>query len=85
MVDITGGSFMMPLSETPLPSRLGSAAAFFPSGDTDEQPFHSVTMSPFRIAATETTNAQHEQFDLSHVKVRGKFCFSRDDDDAVRC
>ena len=84
MVDIPAGSFVMGFSHTPLPPSLGSAAAFFPNGDADEQPAHTVSISAFRIAATETTNAQYELFDPSHKLLRGKYFFSHDDDDAVR-
>lgn len=84
MLDIPGGDFIMGFSHCPLPSSLGSAATFFPNGDADEQPAHTVSISAFRIAATETTNAQYELFDLSHKLLRGKYFFSHDDDDAVR-
>jgi formylglycine-generating enzyme required for sulfatase activity len=50
----------MGFSHTPLPPSLGQAAAFFPNGDADEQPFHPVSVSSFRISATETTNAQYK-------------------------
>ena len=43
-----------------------------------------MSVSAFRIAATETTNAEYEQFDASHKLLRGKYYFSRDDNDAVR-
>ncbi len=84
MVDIPAGQFIMGFSRTPLPSSLGSAAKYFPNGDADEQPHHTVSISAFRIAATETTNAQYEQFDPSHKLLRGKYYFSLADDDAVR-
>ena len=83
MVDVPGGSYIMGFSRTPLPPSLGAAATFFPNGDADEQPHHSVSVSSFRIAATETTNAQYEHFDPSHKYLRGKYLFSLDDDDAV--
>jgi hypothetical protein len=84
MADIPAGNFIMGFSRTPLPPSLGSAATFFPNGDADEQPAHTVSISAFRIAATETTNAQYELFDPSHKLLRGKYFFSHDDDDAVR-
>ena len=83
MLDIPGGDFIMGFSRCPLPSSLGSAATFFPNGDADEQPPHSVSISAFRIAATETTNAQYELYDPSHKLLRGKYFFSHDDADAV--
>lgn len=54
-------------------------------GETaDESPVHRTTLSaPFRISATEVTNAQYEAFDPSHKKFRGKAGFSKDDDEAV--
>ena len=83
MVDIPAGDFIMGFSRTPLPPSLGAAARAFPNGDADEQPYHPVSISAFRIAATETTNAQFEQFDPSHKLLRGKYYFSHDDGDAV--
>ncbi len=53
-------------------------------GDFDERPVHRVRISrPFRMAETEVTNAQYEQFDPSHRKLRGKLGFSKADDEAV--
>ena len=50
----------------------------------DEQPAHRVILSqPIRMAATEVTNAQYEQFDLGHKTWRGKAGFSKADDEAV--
>ena len=83
MSEIPAGDFIMGFSRTPLPPSLGSAATFFPNGDADEQPPHSVSISAFRIAATETTNAQYELYDPSHKLLRGKYFFSYDDADAV--
>ena len=53
-------------------------------GDFDEQPVHCVKISqPFYMAATEVTNAQYEQFDPLHKKLRGKHGLSTEDDEAV--
>jgi len=53
-------------------------------GDWDEQPVHKVAISrPFYMAVTEVTNAQYEQFDPEHRKLRGKLGFSKQDDEAV--
>ncbi|MFC1596821.1 SUMF1/EgtB/PvdO family nonheme iron enzyme, partial [Planctomycetota bacterium] len=53
-------------------------------GDFDERPVHNVTITkPFYLAGTEVTNAQYEQFDPEHRKLRGKLGFSEDDDEAV--
>ncbi|MBM4025058.1 MAG: glycoside hydrolase [Planctomycetes bacterium] len=69
MVRIEPGSFAM-----------GQATG----GDFDERPVHRVTISqPFFLSQTEVTNAQYEQFDPSHRRLRGKLGFSQDDDEAV--
>ncbi|MHC4594180.1 MAG: SUMF1/EgtB/PvdO family nonheme iron enzyme [Planctomycetota bacterium] len=53
-------------------------------GDWDERPVHKVNITgPFHMAVTEVTNAQYEQFDPEHRKLRGKLGFSRQDDEAV--
>lgn len=50
----------------------------------DERPAHRVFISkPFRMATTEVTNAQYEQFDPAHRTLRGKGGFSSGDDEAV--
>lgn len=68
MVPIAAGTFEM-----------GSA-----TGEFDERPVHSVTISkPFYMSATEVTNAQFEQFRPEHRALRGKLGFSKSDDEAV--
>ena len=68
-VRIESGSFMMGQND---------------GGDWDEKPVHKVTITqPFWMAVTEITNAQYEQFDRSHRKLRGKLGFSKMDDEAV--
>ncbi len=53
-------------------------------GDFDERPVHRVRITrPFYLGVTEVTNAQYEQFDPAHRKLRGKLGFSRADDEAV--
>ena len=53
-------------------------------GDPDEHPVHRVNISrPFYMGVCEVTNAQYEQFDPSHRKLRGKNGFSKADDEAV--
>ncbi|MCX5638196.1 MAG: SUMF1/EgtB/PvdO family nonheme iron enzyme [Planctomycetota bacterium] len=53
-------------------------------GDWDERPVHKVTVTkPFYMAVTEVTNAQYEQFDPQHRKLRGKLGFSGEDDETV--
>ncbi len=53
-------------------------------GDWDERPVHKVNITtPFCMAVTEVSNAQYEQFDSEHRKLRGKLGFSEGDNDAV--
>jgi formylglycine-generating enzyme required for sulfatase activity len=69
LVRIEPGSFMMGQEK---------------GGDWDEQPMHKVNISkPFYIAETEVTNAQYEQFDPKHRKLRGKSGLSNEDNEAV--
>lgn len=50
----------------------------------DESPTHVVKISkPFKMGATEVTNAQYELFDPGHKNFRGKQGFSKEDDEAV--
>ena len=54
------------------------------TGNFDEKPAHQVEISrPFYMSATPVTNAQYEQFDPSHLLLRGKRRLSGDDDEAV--
>lgn len=55
--------------------------------DYDEAPVHRVTLTePFRMSATEITNAQYEQFRPEHRALRGsEFGLSAGDDEAVVC
>ena len=53
-------------------------------GDWDERPVHKVTISkPFYMAVTEVTNAQYEQFDPGHRRLRGKCGLSQQDNEAA--
>ena len=70
----------MGYSKTPIPATLGQPN--FPQGDADERPFHTTTVSPFLMSATEVTNLQYEAFDPSHRALRGKLGFSPNDNDA---
>lgn len=48
-------------------------------GDFDERPVHIVRITrPFWISATEVTNAQYEQFDPDHRKLRGRHGLSHE-------
>ena len=68
-VAIQPGSFMMGQDE---------------GGDWDERPVHNVVIAtPFHMATTPVTNAQYEQFDPDHRKLRGERDLSREDDEAV--
>jgi hypothetical protein len=54
------------------------------SGDYDERPVHSVTITkPFAMGMFEVTNKQYELFDPAHKKLRGKHGLSKDDNEAV--
>jgi formylglycine-generating enzyme required for sulfatase activity len=65
MVAIPGGTFQMGSNE----------------GSPDEQPVHSVTLSPFAIGKYEITNAQYEKFDPKHKAFRDEY--SAKDNDPV--
>jgi formylglycine-generating enzyme required for sulfatase activity len=68
-VRIDPGSFMMGNPE---------------GGDFDERPVHRVNITkPFYIAVTEVTNAQYEQFDPSHMNMRGRRGVSKESNEAV--
>lgn len=72
----------IPLVEIP-------AGSFYMGGegrgeDFDEKPVHKVILTkPFRMGATEVTNAQYEAFRPEHKTLRGKNGLSRSDDEAV--
>lgn len=52
--------------------------------DYDEAPMHKVIITtPFKMGATEITNAQYEKFDTSHSQYRGRYGLSENDNDAV--
>ena len=82
-VRIESGSFSMGKDETPLPMDI-AAYDWRVQGDFDEHPAHEVTITEaFRMGVCEVTNAQYEQFDPEHAKLRGKLHFSKADDEAV--
>jgi formylglycine-generating enzyme required for sulfatase activity len=75
---IAPGSFDMGESVSPIPHSLTSmltyvgAAHHVRNGDFDEKPVHRVSITkPFLMATHEVTNAQYEQFDPGHRKLRG--------------
>jgi sulfatase modifying factor 1 len=80
---IEAGTFSMGAGKRPLPWRL-AGMQFRREGDFDEKPMHTVRISrPFYMGACEVTNAQYEQFDPAHRRLRGKLDFSKADDEAV--
>ena len=82
-VRINPGSFMMGAEATSLSTEV-AVAEWRAHGDFDERPAHKVTISnSFYMASYEVTNAQYEEFDLEHRKLRGKRGFSKEDDEAV--
>jgi formylglycine-generating enzyme required for sulfatase activity len=82
-VRVEPDEFLMGSDDEPLPEGLGNVA-YLPHGDFDEHPRHRVRITqPFFMAVCEVTNAQYEQFDPQHRKLRGKMGFSKDDDEAV--
>ena len=68
LVEIPAGSFVMGQKD----------------GGWDEKPVGKVTISKgLLMSRTEVTNAQYEQFDPAHKKLRGKLGFSKADNEAV--
>ena len=86
LVRIESGSFMMG-QEREADGKsitLTYGDRHFMGGELDEQPVHKVTVSkPFYMSATEVTNAQYEQFDPEHGRLRGVKGLSNEDDEAV--
>ena len=83
LVRIEPGSFTMGKDETPLPMEV-AGNEWRVNGDFDEHPAHEVAISrPFYMGICEVTNAQYEEFDPEHRKLRGKRGFSKADDEAV--
>jgi formylglycine-generating enzyme required for sulfatase activity len=84
-VRIEPGTFHMGQVDTPLPVEVvPSGLDFLRTGDFNEKPVHSVTVTrPFYMAIFEVTNFQYELFDPSHKSLRGKEGLSNDDDEAV--
>lgn len=82
-VRIKSGSFIMGMSEDPLPEEV-AGESWRINGDFDEYPSHEVVISKdFYMGIYQVTNAEYEQFELEHFKLRGKLDFSKDDDEAV--
>ena len=83
LVRIEPGTFSMGVGKTPLPDEVADKP-YLRDGDFDEQPTHKVKITKlFYMGVYEVTNAQYEQFDPEHRKLRGKLGFAKDDDEAV--
>jgi formylglycine-generating enzyme required for sulfatase activity len=79
LVRIEPGEFLMGQGDEPPHSRKDWEAR-----DGDEAPAHKVRITrAFHLGACEVTNAQFEQFDPAHKKLRGRAGASKDDDDPV--
>ena len=80
LVRIPAGEFQMGLGAKPPTTRKE-----WDERDADEAPVHTVKIArPFLMGATEVTNAQYEQFDPEHKKLRGKFGITKGDDGRSR-
>ncbi|UCH36845.1 MAG: formylglycine-generating enzyme family protein, partial [Armatimonadota bacterium] len=91
-VRIEPGNFVMGHDGSKLPDNLldprepdGERRAWLrETGDYDEVPAHTVTISNASyVGVHEVTNQQYEEFDPLHTYLRGKLGFSIDDDEAV--
>jgi sulfatase modifying factor 1 len=83
LVRIAPGTFRMGFDGAPLSPEV-AFEAWQRNGDWDERPAHEATISgAFYMGAFEVTNAEYEQFDPDHRKVRGKLGFAPGDQDAV--
>lgn len=79
LVRIEPGTFVMGAGDAPPRTR-----EEWNDRDWDEAPAHKVTITkPYFMGATEVTNAQYEQFDPEHKKLRGKHGTSSKDDEPV--
>ena len=83
-VRIKPGTFMMGSENANLADELIASKEYLRDGDWDEQPVHQVSIStPFYVGIYQVTNAQYEEYQSNHSKLRGKLGFSEDDDEAV--
>lgn len=66
------------------PAHFVLSDVLFEDGDPDEHPSVLTRIhAPFYLGVTQVTNQQYEVFDPEHRKLRGKFGFSKGDDEAV--
>lgn len=82
-VSLPAGSYVMGESSTPLPTNLTRSLDSRLFGDFDEQPYAQVNVAALNVSLTEVTNAQYEEFDPEHKKMRGKMGFSTGPNEAV--
>ena len=83
LVRVEAGAFTMGFGTTPL-SQAVARYAWRRGGDPDERPTHKVSITgPLHVGACEVTNAQYEQFDPAHRRLRGKLGYSKLDNEAV--
>ena len=84
LVRIEAGSFRMGQEGPQADYRMMKHPERFDEADWDERPVHRVTISkPFFMGRTEVTNAQYEQFDPTHAKLRKASPCSRAEEEAV--
>jgi sulfatase modifying factor 1 len=83
-VRIEPGTFEMGFEAKELPDELITDSTIYATGDFDEHPRHSVTITkPFYMAVFEVTNVQYEKFDPAHKQQRSRLGLSKEDDEAV--
>ncbi|WP_020470583.1 SUMF1/EgtB/PvdO family nonheme iron enzyme [Zavarzinella formosa] len=79
LITIPAGSFEMGSGDAP-----PKTMAEYAKRDYDEAPAHPVKISkPFLMGIHEVTNAQYEQFDPEHQKLRGRDGVSKSDSEPV--
>ena len=84
LTKIEAGEFYLGFEGNTLPDALVGRETHRQNGDFDEHPAHKVKISQsFHISICQVTNAQYEQFDPEHRKLRGERGFSTGDDEAV--
>lgn len=83
-VKVEAGSFMMGSERANLSDEIIAEKEYLRDGDWDEHPVHQVTISnPLYVGIYQVTNLQFEEFQHEHNDIRGKFGFSKEDDEAV--
>jgi len=83
-VKVEAGSFMMGSERANLSDEIIAEKEYLRDGDWDEHPVHQVSISnPLYVGIYQVTNLQFEEFQHEHNEIRGKFGFSKEDDEAV--